>query len=82
MNIREYIIKRYHIVLSENEYKELEEYLLNNIEDINSDSELKSSIRNYIFTNLKDKKINLVFSSDNSDLKQALLMLKNKHKNK
>jgi len=82
MNIREYIAKTYHIVLSENEYKELEEYLLNNIENINSDNELKSMIRDYIFSNLKDKKVKLAFSSDNSDLKQALLMLKNKHKNK
>ncbi|MDR3585262.1 MAG: hypothetical protein P4L59_08065 [Desulfosporosinus sp.] len=78
MNIKDYIIQTYSIVLNSDDYKTLENYLLSNINEISSEDDLKGQIRNYIFKNYKPK---LKFGIDNSDLKQALLLLKTKTKN-
>jgi len=81
MNIKEYVLSRYHIVLTGEEYQNLEKYLLDNINNLKSNDELKLMIRDYVLQKLNYKNPKFTFSADNTDLEQALLILKNKGKN-
>lgn len=78
MNIKEYIVQKYSVFLNNDEYNKLEKYLLSKINEINSVEDLKRVISNYI---LKYYNPTLKFGIDNSDLIQALMLLKEKAKN-
>ena len=81
MDIRKYIVERYGILLNDKELEDLEKYLLEHLVYLDSSTELKNEIQSYVMDKFKGK-VKFKFSADNSDLEQALLILKNKAKGK
>jgi len=76
LDIKNYILKWYGIDLTESEENDLLDYLIENSSDIYDQDDLKKFIKLFIYEEHKNERLRVLKEADNSDLRQALKLIK------
>ncbi|VDN49243.1 protein of unknown function [Petrocella atlantisensis] len=73
--IKEYIVRLFRVVLTDEQEEKLIQYLFGKVDEISDLNSLKNLILDYLMNTL-GLKPTLTFSNDNSDLEQMLKLIK------